>query len=191
MSVPDLRVDAARAALLIVDVQDRLAAAMSAASLERVERNIGILCEAARRYEIPVVVSQQYPRGLGETREPIRKALEPLGTRVHWFDKLEFSAARAEPFGPLSDRIARSQWIVTGMECHVCVYQTVRDLCGRGAVVHVPGDAVISRHDDNWRVGIDLMKRAGAIVTSTEVIVFDLLGRAGSDDFKALSRLVR
>jgi nicotinamidase-related amidase len=77
------------------------------------------------------------------------------------------------------------------METHVCVYQTVRDLVARGAAVHVPADAVISRTRENRAVGLELCTRAGGVVTSTEVVVFDALGKAGTDAFRALSRLVR
>ena len=86
--------------------------------------------------------------------------------------------------------------VVLGMEAHVCVYQTVRDLlhsgiASRPRAVHVASDAVCSRTKANWRIGLELCDRLGAIITSTEVCVFDLLGRAGSDDFKALSKAIK
>jgi nicotinamidase-related amidase len=186
-----LAVDTKRAALLVVDIQDKLAAAMPAEAMAAMERNVAILIEAARRFEMPVVVSQQYPRGLGQTLETVDTALAGLGELVHRFDKLEFSACDADAFDPIAKKLGRDQWIVTGMECHVCVYQTARGLRAHSATVFVPQDAVISRAPANWRVGLDLMARAGCVVTSTEVVVFDALGKAGSDDFKALSRLIR
>jgi len=136
------------------------------------------------------VVSQQYPRGLGPTARPIEDALA-AAKGVHRFDKLEFSAARAPAFAALAPRLARDQWIVCGMEAHVCVYQTARDLVARGWDVHVCADAVCSRAAANRELGLGLMARAGAIVTSTEASVFDLLGRAGSDEFRALSRVIK
>lgn len=187
----DLAVDTRRAALLVVDIQERLAAAMPQEIVAQVERNVGVLVETARRFEMPVVVSQQYPRGLGQTRESIETALSEHSSLVHRFDKIEFSACDAAAFTPIWDQLERDQWIVTGMECHVCVYQTVRRLRERGATVFVPRDAVISRAKHNWRTGLELMTAAGGIISSTEVVVFDALGRAGSDDFKALSRLIR
>ena len=78
-----------------------------------------------------------------------------------------------------------------GMETHVCIYQTSRDLVGRGWQVHVAADAVCSRTKANWRIGMSLIERAGAVPTSTEVCVFDLLERAGTEEFKALSRAIR
>ena len=173
-----------RAALLVVDVQDRLAAAMPAPVIEQVVRNTTILVEAARRLGLPIVVSQQYPKGLGTTLPAIEAALAGA-PHVHRFDKLDFSACASLP------DVAREQWIVCGMEAHVCVYQTARDLVARGYAVHVPADAICSRTKANWKVARKLLDRAGAIVTSTEVCVFDLLERAGSEDFKALSKAIK
>jgi len=110
---------------------------------------------------------------------------------LHRFDKLCFSAADAPEFAALTPKLGRDQWIVTGMEAHVCVYQTARDLAARGDQVHVVADAVCSRTQANWRIGLGLVERAGAIVTSTEVCVFDLLGCAGTEEFKALSKAIK
>jgi nicotinamidase-related amidase len=187
-----LAVQAQRAALLIIDVQERLAAAMPPEAMAAVTRNLLILCEAARRFALPVVVSQQYPRGLGHTIAPLEEALAglPAGT-LHRFDKVEFSACAAPAAAGLWERLGRDQWIVAGMEAHVCVYQTVRQLREGGAAVHVVRDAVLSRTPENLAVGLGLAERASAIITSTEVVVFDLLQKAGGDDFKALAKLIR
>jgi nicotinamidase-related amidase len=186
-----LALDPKRAALLVIDIQDRLAAAMPQPVLAQVVRDTELLLEAARRFALPVVVSQQYPKGLGATLPAIEHALVGLPS-LHRFDKLEFSACAAGGFAEVAPAVTgRDQWIVVGMEAHVCVYQSVRQLLERGATVHVPEDAVISRSPDDQRVGLRLMERAGALLTSTEVVVFDLLGKAGGEDFKALSRLVR
>jgi nicotinamidase-related amidase len=179
-----------RAALLVVDIQDRLLPAIPEAARADVLRNAPILIEAAARLGLPIVVSQQYPRGLGPTNQAIEDALAQV-ERVHRFDKLEFSAVAAPAFAALAATLGRDQWIVCGMETHVCVYQTARDLVARGWATHVCADAVCSRTAANREVGLGLMERAGAIVTSTEVCVFDLLGRAGSDEFRALSRVIK
>ena len=188
----EIAIAADRAALLVVDVQDKLAAVMPPDDMARLTRNVAILCEAARRFAIPVVVSQQYPRGLGPTVEGVEKALAGLpGERLHRFDKVEFSVCAAPDFAAVEQRLdGRDQWIVTGMECHICVYQSARALRAGGAAVHVVRDAVISRTPENRDVGLALIERAGALITTTETVVFDLLQRAGSDDFKALSRLI-
>lgn len=185
-----------RAALLVVDIQERLVPAMSEEIAGRVIRNTSILIDAAARLGLPIVVSQQYPKGLGATLPAIEAAISAAlaatpGAAIHRFDKLEFSAAAAPAFGALAPMLGRDQWIVTGMEAHVCVYQTARDLALRGAAVHVVADAVCSRTKANWRLGLGLAERAGAIATSTEVCVFDLLGRAGTDEFRTLSKAIR
>lgn len=189
-----LALSRSRAALLVIDIQERLVPAMDGDAAARVIKHTAILIDAAARLGLPIVASQQYPRGLGATVPPIEEALAAAaaaGAALHRFDKLEFSAAAAPAFAALAPRLARDQWILTGMETHVCVYQTARDLAARGAAVHVVADAVCSRTEANWRIGLDLAARAGVIPTSTEVCVFDLLGRAGSDEFKALSRAIK
>jgi nicotinamidase-related amidase len=180
----------ARAALLVVDIQERLAAAMPEEALAHTVRNTSVLIETARRMWLPIVVSQQYPKGLGSTLPAIEDALRDAPT-LHRFDKLSFSAADAEPFAQLAPKLGRDQWIVTGMEAHVCVYQSARGLVQRGYQVHVVADAMASRTKANFKVARKLIEAAGAYVTSTEVVVFDLLGTAADVEFKALSRLIK
>jgi nicotinamidase-related amidase len=179
-----------RAALLVVDIQDRLLPVMPADTAAGVVHNTGILIRAAAQLGVPIVVSQQYPRGLGPTIRPVEDALAAAQV-VHRFDKLEFSAAAAPAFAALASGLGRDQWIVCGMETHVCVYQTARDLAARGWATHVCADAVCSRTALNWELGLGLIERAGAILSSTEACVFDLLGRAGSDEFRALSKVIK
>ena len=187
-----LAIDRHRTALFIVDVQERLCAAMAKKSLRRMRKNLAVLIEMARRFAMPIVVSQQYPKGLGSTLPVIEDALAGY-EHVHRFDKVDFSACEAESFAVVRDAVDDDHdvWIVTGMETHICVYQTARSLAAQGEVVHVPRDAVLSRSKDDWRVGLELIGRAGGIVTSTETVLFDVLRRAGTDDFKALSALVK
>ena len=178
------------AVVLIVDVQERLASAMKGKRMQRVIRNIGILCEMAKHFDIPVVVSEQYRKGLGPTVAAIEEALAGLSS-VARIDKLEFSVCKSQAFENRATTGPRAQWIVAGMESHVCVYQTVRDLRASGMSVHVPADAVISRTGDNRKVGLRLMEQAGAVITSTETLVFDALQVAGTDKFRALSTHIR
>lgn len=179
-----------RAVLLIVDIQERLAAAMPRQVMEQVERYAAVLVEMARHLSVPVVVSQQYPKGLGPTVQSVDAAL--AGLDAHRFDKLEFSACAAPAFAPVRRALGRrNQWIVVGMETHVCVYQTVRDLVAAGQQVHVPRDVVSSRTQENWQAGLSLIERLGGVVTTAETVVFDALGQAGTEAFKALSRLLK
>lgn len=190
--VPDaLSIDRGRAALLIIDVQERLSAAMPADVAAKAVRNIGVLIEMARRFSMPVVVSQQYPKGLGPTVAAIESILGELPA-LHRFDKIEFGCAAAPAFVEVREALGNDrQWIVTGMETHVCVYQTVRQLVAAGDRVHVMRDAVVSRTKENWKVGLGLMAHAGAVISSTETVLFDVLERAGSDHFKELSKLIK
>jgi nicotinamidase-related amidase len=173
-----------RAVLLVVDLQEKLIPAMPPAIAEQVLRNAAVLIETAKQLALPIVVSQQYPKGLGNTVASIEDALRDAPD-LHRFDKLEFSAATRVP------NLGRDQWIVCGMEAHVCVYQSARGLAERGYDVHVCADAMSSRTKANWEIGKGLIAASGALVTSTEVCVFDLLGKAGSDEFKALSKLIK
>ena len=179
-----------RAALLVVDIQERLVPAMPEAVLAQVVKNSRILIETARRLKLPIVVSQQYPKGLGATVPAIEAALAGA-ENLHRFDKLEFSAVDCAAFAELAPKLGRDQWIVCGMETHVCVYQTVRAMVARGLRVHVPGHACLSRTRENWRVGMELMARAGAVPTSTETVLFDLVKRAEGENFRALTKLVK
>jgi nicotinamidase-related amidase len=183
-----LRLAADRAALLVVDIQSKLVPSIDPDLERQLERYVPVLLAIAERLDIPVVVSEQYPRGLGATLPEIADAL-PAG--AHRYDKMTFSACGAPRFAELWDELGRDQWIVCGMETHICVFQTVRDLVDRGAAVHLVRDAVASRTVANRDVGLGLIERTGAAITSTEVVLFDLLGVAGTDEFKALSRLIR
>ena len=179
--------------LLLIDIQERLAAVMPEEVLAKTVRNIKILLEAARRLGMPVVVSEQYPKGLGQTLPELTESLNGMDD-LSRLEKVDFSVCASEHFSAVRDDMAgkgRTHWIVTGMETHICVYQTVRALLASGASVHVPVDAVVSRAKQNYRVGLGLVERCGAVPTSTETVVMDLLGRAVGDDFKAISKLIR
>ena len=175
--------------LLVVDVQERLAAAMPAPRLEGLTRSTGILLDAAAQLGVRVLASEQYPKGLGHTVAPVAEKLRALG--VTPAAKMTFDACgEPEIARPLAAMAPRAV-IVVGMETHVCVFQTVRELVRRGYDVHVPVDGVASRTEENRVAGLALCERAGALATTTETIVFDWLERAGTDAFKAISKLVR
>jgi nicotinamidase-related amidase len=183
------RLDPRTSVLLVVDVQERLFSAMPPASAERVVRNTGMLLEAARLLGVAVLASEQYPKGLGPTVAPIAEKLRALG--VEAADKLTFGAC-GDP--RIADGIARHApraVVLVGMEAHVCVFQTARELAHRGVDVRVVSDAVASRTEENRLLGVALCERAGAIAMPTESVAFDWLGRAGTDEFRAISKLVR
>jgi nicotinamidase-related amidase len=169
-----------RAALVVIDMQEAFRPAVG--EFDAVARNAGVLVQGARELGLPVVVTEQYPRGLGETVPEVADHLD--GVERH--AKTVFSAARAEGF----DLGGREQALVCGIEAHVCVEQTVQDLLDRGIEVHVAADAVSSRTALNRRLGLEKMERSGAWVTSTEMALFELLGEAGTPEFKAIQKLV-
>jgi nicotinamidase-related amidase len=166
-----------RAALLVVDVQE---AFRPYASFSAVAQACARLVQGARVLEIPTLVSEQYPQGLGHTAAELDLQGEPR------ISKTVFSAARADGF----DLAGRDQVIVGGIETHVCVSQTVHDLLASGVEVHVPADAVGSRHELDHERGLERMQRAGATVSTVEAALFELLERAGTPEFKAVQKLI-
>jgi nicotinamidase-related amidase len=181
-----LALDRGDALVLLIDVQDKLAQAMPAEGMTRLKKNAAVLLKVARRLGLPIVASEQYRKGLGETVPELRELLpkEPI-------EKLEFSCGASKPVAREIVQTGRKQVVVVGMEAHVCVFQTVRDLLRGGFAVFLPQDAVVSRSEENRQVGLRLSEKAGATVTSTETIVFDLLGVAGTPEFKELAPLIR
>ena len=176
--------------LVLVDLQVRLAAAMPEAVLNDALKRWLALIEIAALMKLPVAVSEQYPKGLGKTLPVLAEALRKVMPPARFLEKIDFSCCEA----PLFDQFlgtGRRTWIVCGMECHVCVYQTVRGLIARGYRVHVPIDACLSRKKLDWKVGRRLMDRLGAVTTSTETVLFDLVRRAEGEEFRALSKLVK
>jgi nicotinamidase-related amidase len=166
-----------RAALVVVDVQE---AFRPYAAFERVAAASAKLLHAARILEVPAIVSEQYPKGLGHTAPEVGlRDEQPLSKTV-------FSAVRASDF----DLGGREQAIVCGIETHVCVSQTVHDLLARGVEVHVAADAVGSRHAIDYERGLERLERAGAVVTTVEAALFELLERAGTPEFKAVQKLI-
>lgn len=170
--------------LLVIDLQEKLMNAME--SRNRVYHNTILLLEAAKQLSIPVLVTEQYPRGLGRTVPEISSSL-PEHTLI---EKNCFSACTDELNQTLKD-IGKRSLVITGSETHICVFQTTRDLLEQGYEVHVANDAVCSRTEDNYRSGLDLMKSAGAVITNTETVIFDLLKVSGTPAFKHMSALLK
>jgi len=173
--------DRGRAALVVVDVQEAFRPAVL--DFDRVAGAAATLVRGARILDLPVIVTQQYPKGLGATVPEVAEHLdgiEPL-------DKVAFSAAAADGF----DLQGRDQALLCGIESHVCVSQTAHDLLDRGVQVHVARDAVTSRTEENRELGLHKMEGSGAVLTSVETALFELLGAAGTDDFKQVQGLIK
>ena len=169
--------------LVVIDVQEKLAAAMPADALQALVKNCGILLQAASLLEIPVLHTEQYPRGLGHTLS----ALAVPGTAI---EKTTFSCC-AEPKFCRQLTGDRPQVILAGMEAHICVLQTALALQADGRQVFVVEDAVLSRNAGNKANALSRLRHAGVVVTNTESVVFEWLGKAEGEAFKQISRLVR
>ncbi|HEV2974462.1 MAG TPA: isochorismatase family protein [Solirubrobacteraceae bacterium] len=165
------------AALVVVDVQDGFRPYESFAG---VAASCAKLLAAARILGVPALISEQYPKGLGRSAPELGVEDEKK------IEKTVFSAVRADGF----ELGGREQAIVCGIETHVCVSQTVHDLLDRGVEVHVPADAVGSRHALDYERGLERLQRAGAVVSTVESALFELLGRAGTPEFKAVQKLI-
>lgn len=172
------------AVVLVIDIQEKLVHTMKYGS--DVIQNVNVLLEAAATFDMPVAVTEQYPKGLGKTVEKL--ALQEDGAKV--FEKMSFCGLTPEVEDFLRSTYRKSV-IVVGMETHICVYQTVRDLLTKGYQVLVARDGVCSRTKANYRNGLELMQQMGAVVSNTETLLFDLLKVSGTQEFKKLSKLIK
>ncbi|HWA45967.1 MAG TPA: hydrolase [Hypericibacter adhaerens] len=178
-----------RACLLIIDMQERLLPAM--AGLEPLLHQAGILIRAAKRLDLPILVSEQYPKGLGPT-DPALRGL--LGNEVSPLPKTHFSCA--DDPGLKAELLAlaeqgRDQAVILGVEAHVCVLQTALGLPQLGLAPFVVADAVASRRPESRQLALDRMARDGVEIVTTEMMLFEWLGQAGTPEFKELSALIR
>jgi nicotinamidase-related amidase len=173
------------AVLLIVDIQERLAVVMK--DRDRVVRNCQHLIELAKMINIPVVVTEQYPKGLGRTVPELQSILPEYKP----VEKISFDCCCQPAFMDELKAHNKKTVILAGMETHICVLQTSLGLLRAGANVHVVEDAVCSRTAENWRTGIEFMRDAGAVVTCTETALFQLLKVAGTEEFKKISQRIK
>ena len=177
--------DLENTALVIVDVQDKLARVMS--DRDELFLNFQKLIKGMQALGVPIIVAEQYPQGLGRTVPELAQLLPD----VQPIAKLSFSCCGEEHFLREIKVLDRRQVLVAGIESHVCVYQTVVDLLGLGYEVQVVSDSVSSRTVENKKIGLEKMRSAGANITSTEMALFELLKVARGEVFKEISRIVR
>jgi len=180
------RLNRKAAVLLFIDVQEKLWAVMPPAAQAEVQANLVRWIEGAKVLGLPIVWTEQYVKGLGPTIPPLREIM-PAGARP--IEKLVFSCGAVDEVRAAIR--GKAQVIAVGMETHVCVFQTVRDLEEQGIQTFVPADAVISRAESNRKVGLDLMRQLGSAIVSTELGLFDLTKTSGTDEFRAISKLVK
>lgn len=177
------RLEKEEVVLVIIDLQEKLMKAMQ--DREKVYKNTQILLKTAQQLQIPVIVTEQYPKGLGPTANEIKENLD----QYEYLEKLSFSAA--DGLKELLMNSGRKTLIIVGSETHVCVFQTVRDMIAEVYNIHLVKDAVCSRFDVNHSNGLELMRDLGAVITNTETVVFDLFKVAGSPEFKVISALIK
>ena len=177
----------AQPVIVVTDVQERLFGAMDAERRDEMIRNLKILLAAARRLGAPIIVTEQYPKGLGRTLPELRVLLDDATP----LEKTAFSACGATGFASRLRELDAGTVILTGIEAHVCVLLTALDLLAHGHSVAIVADAVCSRRVANMDLGLAQARQAGAIVTSTETVVFQLLGSADTEAFREISKLLR
>jgi nicotinamidase-related amidase len=177
-----MKLDPDRTTLVVIDVQEAFRKALP--SFDAVAARAAVLVRGADAIGVPIVVTEQYPKGLGAT---VPEIADSLPTGVQALEKVKFSAAGAEGF----DLDDRDQALVCGIEAHVCVAQTALDLIAQGSEVHVAADAVGSRTDADRDTGLARLERAGAEVTTVEMALFELLGSADAPAFKEVQGIVK
>ena len=185
MQKKSLRLTRAKAGLVVVDVQERLLPAIF--EQQRVVQNTVRLIQGATVLRVPIFATEQYRKGLGATVPEVAGAIPGFAP----MEKLAFSACGAAGFIPALKQKKVSEAILCGIEAHVCVSQTCLDLLDEGFRVFVVADAVSSRTPENYRFGLDRMRAAGAVIVSTEMVLFELLEQAGTAEFKQILNLVK
>jgi nicotinamidase-related amidase len=174
--------------LLIIDIQERLASAMPADVLEKIIKNNNVLLTAASELNIPVIHSEQYPKGLGNT---VAAITEHLPKKSHAITKTSFSCANADGFNNFLAKQKRQQIIITGIESHICVLQSAIDLQHQGYTVYVVEDAICSRKKLNHMNAIERLRQSGIIISTVESVLFEWLRDAQHTSFKYISALIK
>lgn len=177
------------AVLVVVDVQERLVPAIHKDLYPRSLKNMQIAIEAAGTLGLPIILTEQYPKGLGKTVPEVMRALDGKNHRL--IEKMTFSSARDEGFLSAVSDLNRRQVIMVGMETHVCVYQTSVDLSRAGYSLFILDDAVSSRSLHDYQSGLQALRDAGCTVVSTETATFQLLKVAATPEFKKLVSLIK
>lgn len=173
-------------ALAVIDIQEKLLPPIH--EKERLVRNAQLLVRLANILALPVIVSTQYEKGLGKTVAEISSLLPDAKP----IDKLEFGCFGNGEYCSQASKLAnRNTLLLCGMESHICVMQTALGALNQGLNVHVAADAVSSRTELNWKLGLNRMQAAGAVISSTEMMIYELLGKSGTPTFKEMLRYLK
>jgi len=184
MSAALQKIQRAGAGLVVLDLQERLLPAMFES--EGLLQSVTCLVKGASILGLPILVTEQYRKGLGSTIEQVAQLIP--GAPFH---KMTFSACGAEGFLNALRQKNLTQAVLCGIEAHVCVTQTCLDLLAEGLRIFVAADAVSSRSAQNKQVGLERIRNAGAVIVSTEMVLFELLEKAGTEEFKQILALVK
>lgn len=171
--------------LIIIDLQEKLVNAVGKYS--PVEKACKI-AEAAKILNIPTIVTEQYPKGLGST---VAELKEKLATDAKFIEKTSFSAMLTPEFTTAIEKTGKKQVVIFGIEAHICVHQTICDLLSKGYEVYLVKDASASRNKDEFKAGIDLIKQNGAKTTCCEIVLFEWLKTSAHPNFKAVQALIK
>lgn len=173
-------------ALVVIDMQEAFRPKL--ADFAEMAERIATMVEGAKLLNVPIIVTEQYPKGLGHTAEEI-KAVLPHGIEI--IEKTAFSSCGARPFEDALEVLSARQILICGIEAHICVNQTAHDLLARGLNVHYLADCITARTMHNKEVGLMKMRQSGAIPSSTEMALFELMRDAKHEQFKAIQKLIK
>jgi nicotinamidase-related amidase len=172
--------------LVIFEMQERLLPAVH--KNKDVLANVMNLAKSAKILKVPIILTEQYPKGLGRT---VPELLEVLGTDVQPLEKLSFSAFGSTEFRTKLEELNAKTLILCGLECHICINQTALDALNEGYVAHVVADATSSRTKDNYKLGLKKMRHAGAVITSTETALYELMEVAKTEEFDEVLKVLK
>jgi nicotinamidase-related amidase len=178
--------DAERAALVVIDMQESFRNVIS--DFPETAARVALFAHGMQLLGVPLIVTEQYPKGLGHTAGEIRTVL-PTG--VEPVEKTAFSSCGAREFVSRLDETGARQIILCGIEAHICVNQTAHDLLARGLQVHLLTDCITARTEHNKQIGLAKMQQAGALPSSSETALFELMRDAKHEQFKAVQKLVK
>ncbi len=178
--------DSSDSVLVVIDIQQRLAAAMPEKILNKVVENTQLLLRSAELLNVPVIVSEQYPKGLGPTVNTLE-----MTDDCHLIEKTCFACTANHHFNDKLKKLNKTQLILTGMEAHICVTQTAIDLLNKNYQVFIASDAVCSRKNSHYKNALQRLQHSGATITNSESIAFEWLRDARHEQFKAVSKLIK
>jgi nicotinamidase-related amidase len=178
--------DAAHTVLAVIDMQEGFRSPVS--DFAETAARIALVTHASQLLNIPVIVTEQYPKGLGQTADEIRAVL-PADLKI--IEKTAFSSCGAHEFEAELERTHALHVLICGLEAHVCVNQTTHDLMERGYRVHLLTDCITARSSQNKQLGLAKMQQSGAVPSSTEMALFELLRDARHEQFKTIQKLIK